>query len=161
MRSGFVSIIGQPNVGKSTLLNTLMGLKLAAVSPKAQTTRQTIRGILTEPQGQLVFLDTPGFHRPKDSLGKFMIQEVSKTFLDADLFYFMVEPILPQALDAALLDWLTKESQRAADKWKPGRMKSEKTIPPVAYSQLYQSETGFLILSCFEDWYIPIQRIRD
>ncbi|HLD56091.1 MAG TPA: GTPase, partial [Candidatus Omnitrophota bacterium] len=67
MKSGFVSILGRPNVGKSTLLNRLTGVKLAAISKKPQTTRQVIRGILTESRGQAVFLDTPGFHKPKDS----------------------------------------------------------------------------------------------
>ena len=95
-KSGFVSILGQPNVGKSTLLNRLVGAKLAAVSKKPQTTRQVIRGILTERRGQVVFLDTPGLHRPKNYLGKFMIREATKTFYEADLFYWMVEPVPPR-----------------------------------------------------------------
>ena len=87
MKSGFVSILGKPNVGKSTLLNRLIGSKLAAVSKKPQTTRQVVRGILTEPRGQIVFLDTPGLHKPKDDLGRFMVREAKKTFLDSDLLY--------------------------------------------------------------------------
>lgn len=108
MKSGFVSILGKPNVGKSTLLNRLIGSHLAAVSKKPQTTRQIIRGILTEPRGQVVFLDTPGLHEPKDILGRFMVREATKTFLDADLFYWMVDPALPRDQDFEFLNRLTK-----------------------------------------------------
>src|SRR3990167_2231299 len=97
-----------------------VGMKLAGVSKKAQTTRQVIRGILTESRGQIVYLDTPGFHTPKDPLGKYMIREVAKTFIDADLFYFMVDPKLPGQMDLALLDWLKTESAAVGEKWKPG-----------------------------------------
>lgn len=110
MKSGFVSIIGKPNVGKSTLLNQVTGVKLAGVSSKPQTTRQVIRGIVNDgAKGQIVFLDTPGYHRPKDSLGKFMVREVKKTFLDADLFYLMVNPQMPEAIDLELLAELRSE----------------------------------------------------
>lgn len=95
MRSGFVTILGRPNVGKSTLLNRVIGSKLAAVSKKPQTTRQVIRGIFTEKRGQIVFLDTPGLHHPKDKMGRFMIKEATSTFLDADLIYWMTEPRSP------------------------------------------------------------------
>ncbi len=108
--------MGKPNVGKSTLLNSIVGVKLAGVSPKPQTTRQVVRGIVTDPvKGQIVFLDTPGFHRPKDSLGKFMVREVKKTFLDADIFYLMVNPEMPQAADMELLDELRGEIESSAD----------------------------------------------
>ncbi|OGW85289.1 MAG: hypothetical protein A3C35_05000 [Omnitrophica bacterium RIFCSPHIGHO2_02_FULL_46_11] len=106
MKSGFVSILGKPNVGKSTLLNRLVGTKLAAVSKKPQTTRQVIRGIRTEPRGQIVFLDTPGLHTPKDRLGKFMVREASKTFLEADVFYWLTDPILPRTDDFEYLNQL-------------------------------------------------------
>ncbi len=91
-KSGFVAIIGRPNVGKSTLLNRLVGEKLAGVSPKPQTTREVIRGILTRPQGQMIFLDTPGLHEPRDLLGNWMVQEVQKSLEGADLVYWMVLP---------------------------------------------------------------------
>jgi len=89
-RSGFVAIIGRPNVGKSTFLNRLVGEKIAGVSPKPQTTRAVIRGILTEPQGQIMFLDTPGMHDPRDPLGYWMIREIEKSIDDADLVCWMV-----------------------------------------------------------------------
>lgn len=94
-KAGFVTIVGRPNVGKSTLLNRMVGTKLAAVSPKPQTTRQTVRGILTEPRGQIVFLDTPGLHKPKDAYGERMIKDVQKSFLETDLVYWIVFPQIP------------------------------------------------------------------
>ncbi|MBI4395351.1 MAG: GTPase Era [Candidatus Omnitrophica bacterium] len=113
MRSGFVSILGKPNVGKSTLLNRLVGSKLAAVSRKPQTTRQIIRGILTESRGQIIFLDTPGLHKPKDSLGCFMVREATKTFLGADLLYWITEPRRPNQEDAEFLAEMKKQSSPA------------------------------------------------
>lgn len=95
-RSGFISIIGRPNVGKSTLLNRLVGEHLSAVSAKPQTTRGVIRGILSTRQGQAVFLDTPGFHNPHDRLGEWMLGEIEKAIHDSDLLYWMVFPELPQ-----------------------------------------------------------------
>lgn len=97
MKAGFVSILGEPNVGKSTLLNRLVGLKLAGVSRKPQTTRQVIRGILTESRGQIVFMDTPGLHKPKDALGRFMVRQAAGTLPDADIVYFMMEPSVSEA----------------------------------------------------------------
>jgi GTPase len=115
-RSGFISIVGKPNVGKSTLLNQLVGTKLAGVSKKPQTTRAVIRGILTEPRGQLVFLDTPGYHKPQDALGKFMIREATKTFLDADIFFLMVEPIPVDPTVEMLLDRIKSEMDQSGKK---------------------------------------------
>jgi GTPase len=121
-RSGFISILGKPNVGKSTLLNRLVGTKLAGVSKRPQTTRQIIRGILTRPEGQLVFLDTPGLHEPRDGIGRFMMSEAQKTFVDADLFFFIVESRVPNESDHELLQKLfhNKNSDRRND----GRQKS-------------------------------------
>ena len=77
-RSGFIAIIGRPNVGKSTLVNALLGQKIAAVSPKPQTTRKRQLGILTTDTAQLVFVDTPGMHSPRHKLGKYLNQEAEK-----------------------------------------------------------------------------------
>ena len=71
-KSGFVSIIGRPNVGKSTLLNHILKTKLVITSPTAQTTRNTVQGIYTDDEAQIIFLDTPGIHKPQDGLGSFM-----------------------------------------------------------------------------------------
>lgn len=104
LRSGFVSIIGKPNVGKSTLLNRLVGERLSAVSKKPQTTRGVIRGILTTREGQAIFLDTPGFHHPQDSLGRWMMDEIRSSLEDADLIYWMVFPRVPQSEDQKFLE---------------------------------------------------------
>src|ERR1700754_811562 len=85
MKSGFVSIFGKPNAGKSTLLNALMGEKLAIVSPKVQTTRHRIKGILTEKDYQIILSDTPGIIEPKYRLHEKMMQAVRSSLEDADL----------------------------------------------------------------------------
>lgn len=72
MKSGFISILGRPNVGKSSLMNALIGEKVSIVSPKAQTTRDRVNGILTTKDCQMIFIDTPGVHKPKNQLGKYM-----------------------------------------------------------------------------------------
>ncbi len=89
--AGFVAILGKPNVGKSTLLNTILGVKVAPISPKPQTTRCGVKGIYTEENRQLVFVDTPGLHRPKDKLGKYMNQEVQSAILDVDVILWVVD----------------------------------------------------------------------
>ncbi len=91
-KSGYIALIGRPNVGKSTLMNALLGQKIAAVSSKPQTTRHKILGIKTLPQAQMLFLDTPGIHRPHKSLNEYMM-EISRAALDdADVFLLVVEP---------------------------------------------------------------------
>ena len=90
-RSGFVAIIGRPNVGKSTLLNALLGQKIAAVSPKPQTTRKRQLGILTTESAQLVFVDTPGMHNPRHKLGKFLNQEAEESLAGVDVILWLVD----------------------------------------------------------------------
>lgn len=85
-------------------MNRLIGSKLAAVSRKPGTTRKVIRGILTEKRGQIVFLDTPGFHKPKDQVGRFMVREAAAALPDADVLYYMAEPVLPHEIDFSMLD---------------------------------------------------------
>ncbi len=94
-KSGFIAVAGLPNVGKSTLLNRLVGCKLAIVTPRPQTTRKTIRGISTTEKAQMIFLDTAGIHLPKDKLGKFMVEDARKSLSEADIIYLMVEPCPP------------------------------------------------------------------
>lgn len=91
MKCGFVTIIGRPNVGKSTLLNQILGQKIVITTDKAQTTRKRIKGILTEPQGQVIFVDTPGIHRPLNKLGEFLMDEAKLAVPDADLILFLVD----------------------------------------------------------------------
>lgn len=90
-KTGFIAIAGRPNVGKSTLLNALTGEKIAAVSPKPQTTRNRITGILTKGETQYVFMDTPGMHAPKTKLGDYMMNAVSETIGSVDVVLYMVE----------------------------------------------------------------------
>lgn len=95
MKSGFVSIIGRPNVGKSTLINTLVGAKIAIVSEKPQTTRTRIQGILTSDEGQIIFVDTPGIHKPKHLLGEYMLKVSTRSFNEVDLIYYMTDASRP------------------------------------------------------------------
>ncbi|HZV46100.1 MAG TPA: GTPase Era [Thermodesulfovibrionales bacterium] len=94
-RSGYVSIIGQPNVGKSTLLNTILGEKVAIVTPKPQTTRNRLLGIKTIPDAQIIFIDTPGIHRPQHKLGETMVKTAVGALHEVDVILFMVEPHEP------------------------------------------------------------------
>ena len=91
MKVGFVSIFGKPNAGKSTLLNALMGEKLAIVSPKVQTTRHRIKGILTEKDYQVIFSDTPGIIEPRYKLHEKMMQAVKNSLEDADLAILLLD----------------------------------------------------------------------
>lgn len=102
-RSGFVAVIGRPNVGKSTLLNRLLGQKLAITSPKPQTTREQLLGILTEDHAQIMFLDTPGIHKPKHKLGEYMVAVASETIRNADLVLWLVDiTFVPTEEDQAI-----------------------------------------------------------
>ncbi len=91
MKSGFIAVIGRPNVGKSTLINTLIGQKIAIMSDKPQTTRNRILCILTQPDAQIVFLDTPGIHKPKHKLGEYMVKAAEGTLREVDVIFFVVD----------------------------------------------------------------------
>ena len=89
-KSGFVSIIGRPNVGKSTFMNRVIGHKIAIMSDKAQTTRNKIQGVMTRNDAQIIFLDTPGIHKPKHKLGDYMMRVAKNTLSEIDAIMFMV-----------------------------------------------------------------------
>lgn len=89
-KSGFISIIGRPNVGKSTFLNRVIGQKIAIMSDKPQTTRNKVQGVLTTDDSQLIFIDTPGIHKPKHKLGDFMMKVAQNTLKEVDIVLFMV-----------------------------------------------------------------------
>lgn len=89
-KSGFITIIGRPNVGKSTFLNRVIGEKIAIMSDKAQTTRNTIQGVYTDDEAQIVFIDTPGIHKPKHKLGDFMVKIATNTLNEVDAILFMI-----------------------------------------------------------------------
>ena len=91
MKTGFVTLVGRPNAGKSTLLNQILDRKIAIVSDKAQTTRHRITGVLTNETGQIVFLDTPGIHKPRHKLGERMVEIAQSSLYDADVVYYLVD----------------------------------------------------------------------
>jgi len=105
-RSGYVSLTGRPNVGKSTLLNAIMGEKIAIVSPKPQTTRNRIMGVKTLPDAQIIFLDTPGIHKPRHRLGEIMVGDAGESLKEVDIVLFLAEPEAPGAGDRFILDML-------------------------------------------------------
>ena len=95
MKSGFIAIVGRPNAGKSTLLNAIMNQKLAIISPKPQTTRNNIQGILTTEDAQMVFIDTPGIHKPHHELGRTLNKSAFSSLAGVDLVYYMVDASVP------------------------------------------------------------------
>lgn len=101
---GFVAIVGKPNVGKSTLLNVMLGVKVAPITSRPQTTRRGVRGIYTEGNRQVVFVDTPGWHQPKDRLGQFMVEQIDTALEDVNLVLWVVDlrhPPTPEDEDLA------------------------------------------------------------
>lgn len=94
-KAGYIAIVGRPNVGKSTLLNALLGEKVAIVSAKPQTTRNRILGILTEGETQFIFVDTPGIHRPQNRLGDYMVEAAKSSMLEADVVVLMADVSRP------------------------------------------------------------------
>ncbi|MGN1152492.1 MAG: GTPase Era [Candidatus Gastranaerophilaceae bacterium] len=116
MKSGFVSIIGRPNVGKSTMLNQVLGQKIVIATDKAQTTRKRIKGILTNEKGQIVFVDTPGIHKPINKFGEFLLDEAKISVPDSDLVLFIVDG---------------SESAGKGDKWIVENVISKTNIPVI------------------------------
>ena len=111
-KSGFVAIIGRPNVGKSTLLNQILGQKIVIATDKPQTTRKRIKGILTTDEGQIVFIDTPGVHKPLNKFGEFLLDEAKISVPDADLVIFLVDGSDPAGRgDTWIVENILKKSQ--------------------------------------------------
>ena len=138
-RSGYVSIIGRPNVGKSTLLNTILGEKVAIVTPKPQTTRNRITGIKTLPHAQIVFIDTPGIHKPRQRLGEEMNRLAYESLAEVDIVLFMVEPEAPGSGDLFVLERI-KQFDKPVYLLinKVDTVKKSEILPVIdAYSKLY------------------------
>lgn len=115
-KSGFVAVVGRPNVGKSTLMNRIIGQKIAIATDKAQTTRKRIKGIYTDEQGQIVFIDTPGIHKPLDKLGEFLLDEAKFSIPDSDVILFIVDGSEPAG---------------AGDKWIVNNILSQTKTPVI------------------------------
>ena len=90
-KSGFIALVGRPNAGKSTLLNNLVNDKVAIVTNKPQTTRNVIRGVRSDEDSQMIFMDTPGIHKPKHKLGSSMVNRAYGSLRDADLIYYVID----------------------------------------------------------------------
>lgn len=129
-KSGFVAIAGRPNAGKSTLLNALLGTELSIVTPKAQTTRERVLGILTEDKGQIVFVDTPGIHRAKDGgINEYMVNEARESFKGANVVWYIVDPRSGVEHEALVLDLLKEAESPVRILLNKVDMKEQSTVP--------------------------------
>ena len=151
MRCGFVTILGRPNVGKSTLLNQILGQKIVIATDKAQTTRKRIKGILTDENGQIVFVDTPGVHRPLNKLGEFLLDEAKVAVPDADLILFLVDGSEPAG---------------KGDRWIVENLLKDITIPVILVmnkvdkiKQIQKIEENLISYRTLFDKNIPIVKI--
>ena len=111
MKSGFIGIVGRPNVGKSTLLNAILGEKIAITTDKPQTTRNAIRGIYAKDDLQMIFIDTPGIHKPRNKLGKFMTEAATGTFNEVDAIIFIVDDALSKGPGDKYIVELLREAE--------------------------------------------------
>ncbi|MFQ6015764.1 MAG: GTPase Era [Anaerolineae bacterium] len=148
-RSGFVAVLGKPNVGKSTLMNAFVGQKIAIVSDKPQTTRRRILGILTIPQAQIIFVDTPGIHKPRHRLGEYMVETAVRTVPDSDLILFLVDVSQPPTRADEWIARLLREQAQAPVVLvlnKVDLLAPEDVEPHYqAYSQLVEHADGIMI----------------
>lgn len=162
-RFGFVSLVGRANVGKSTLLNKLVGSSVSIISNKPQTTRKTVRGILSTPQFQAVFVDTAGIHSPKNELQKRMVQSAYNEFQGVDLVLFLVETLLPNSKEADVLDL------QIAKKLKPHKTilvinkmdlaSEEQLAKTISYWSAIFSAKDFMPLSALKGY--KLSRLKD
>lgn len=165
-KSAFVAIVGKPNVGKSSLLNLLVGEKIAIISDKPQTTRTRITGVLTEGETQLVFIDTPGLHKPKNKLGDYMVKQVTDSVGDVDCAVFVTDPLgevteaemqlienirqfhLPAILVINKIDTLQNKEDMVKKMVTISRMYDFEEIVPIS---VYQKDGTELLLKLIQD----------
>ncbi len=145
-RSGFVAVIGRPNVGKSTLVNRFVGQKVAIVSDKPQTTRNRILGVLTQPEAQIVFIDTPGMHRPSHKLGEYMVDTARKAVPDADVVLLVVDGSVPPGAEDQLAADHVGKSGRAPTLLVMNKMD---LLRP---DRVQDHVEGYRALGDFDDW---------
>lgn len=150
-KSGYVTIVGRPNVGKSTLLNRLMGEKLAIVSDKPQTTRTNMQAIYNDEDSQIIFVDTPGLHKPKHRLGEYMVNRAQESTQDVDLILFLTEPAPPGPGDRFILEQL---KGRSAPKFLVLNKMDEKSPEAVA-----EALTAFNEIMAFDEL-VPISALN-
>jgi len=145
-RSGFVALAGKPNVGKSTLMNAFLGQKVAIVSSKPQTTRKRILGILTRPDAQIVFVDTPGVHDPRHKLGELMLQAAAQAIAGADVVLFLADVSrLPSQEDHQLAELIAESAQGPVIL---GLNKMDLLSP----DRVQEHVDAYLALGQFQDW---------
>lgn len=152
--SGFIALLGKPNVGKSTLLNTLLGVKVAPITAKPQTTRRGVRGIYTQDDRQLVFVDTPGLHRAKDALGDYMNREVRNALIDVDIALWIVDLRRPPSDEDKDVARLLKGIDPATPIYLIGNKVDAAKYPDEAlrlYRELLPSAAKALSLSALND----------
>ncbi|MGQ9486404.1 MAG: GTPase Era [Armatimonadota bacterium] len=158
---GFVAIVGKPNVGKSTLLNVTLGVKVSAITARPQTTRRGIRGVYTEGNRQVVFVDTPGWHQPKDRLGEFMREQIDTALEDIDLVLWVVDlrhPPTPEDEDLA-----SRLQGIGVPVWVVGNKRDAAKYPEQAmqaYTELLPNAQRHIILSALKDLKV-VYRLRE
>lgn len=154
-RSGFVAVLGQPNVGKSTFINAVVGQTVAITSPKPQTTRRRIRGIITREDAQIIFLDTPGIHEPFHKLGEFMVETAYRTIPDADVIIFMVDGTYPPNDNDRMI------AERLKGRKQPIILIINKA-DQVSIDEAQERADQYTALGDFDEWYLTsVQEGRD
>ena len=152
-RSGFVTLLGRPNVGKSTLINKLIGEKITITSPIAQTTRKKLKGILTTKNGQIIFVDTPGVHKPHHRLGEILVKNAKAAINGVDIVIFVLDSSEePGKGDEYIKDFLTKNQTKfivALNKWDLVN-KEFKNLRLDQYKRFFGTNKNFQIVSASE-----------
>ena len=155
-KSGFITVIGKPNVGKSTIINSIVGEKVSITSPKPQTTRNNLRAVVTESDYQMIFIDTPGIHTPKNKLGEYMVTSASSTFSEVDVIVMVCDATdksLSQ-IDAKIIEKLKEVKKKPVILVinKTDAVKKESILQKIAeYSELYPFKEIFPVSALKKD----------
>ena len=160
-RSGFIALIGRPNVGKSTILNAVLGQKIAIVAKRQQTTRNRLLGIRTLPSAQMIFIDTPGIHSPRHALGRSMVRAAKETLEEIDLVVFVTDASRPEDEDLVILDMLRNIRKPVLFVLNKADRKSRSEITAIihTYRDLFPFN-GFLSVSGLKDKGIDLLLVK-